>query len=168
VQSGQPLSFNPGNTSPLYLGPGEPSNSAWGRSGFKSSSKNLTGTGNWFNTGDWSTTTAVSASATGVVAGVTPNQFQIRTLPIRFTRLRADFLNQADIAMQRNFSLSRFYESASLQLRGDAINALNHPVYGGAGTNNTPVTDWTNASFGQITSQTNQPRIYQFEAFIRF
>ncbi len=168
VQSGQPLSFNPGNTSPLYLGPGAPSNSAWGRSGFKSSSKNLTGTGNWFNTADWSSTTAVSASATGVVAGVTPNQFQIRTLPVRFSRLRADFLNQADIAMQRNFSLSRFYESASLQLRGDAINALNHPVYGGAGTNNTPVTDWTNANFGQITSQTNQPRIYQFEAFIRF
>jgi len=90
------------------------------------------------------------------------NQYQIRKLPIRFDSLRADFLNQFDAAVQRNFSLSRFYESASLQFRLDMINAANHPVY------NTPSTDWTSATFGNITSQANQPRIYQFEAFIRF
>jgi hypothetical protein len=162
VQSGQPLSFNPASTSPLYIGPGYPTNAAWGRPGFKASSSDLTTTGNWFNKSYFSTTTAVTAGATGVVAGVTPNQYQVRNFPIRFTRLRADFLNQADVAIQRNFSLSRVYESASLQVRLDAINALNHPVY------NTPSTDWTNSTFGQITSQANQPRIYQFEAFIRF
>jgi Carboxypeptidase regulatory-like domain len=168
VQSGQPLSFNPSGTSPLYLGPGDPSNSAWGRPGFKASTTNLTTTGNWFNKADWSTTTAVLPTATGVVPGVVPNQFQVRTLGVRFDRLRADFLNQADVALQRNFSLSRLYEPASLQIRLDAINALNHPVYGGSGTNSNPVTDWTSSTFGQVTAQSNQPRIYQFEAFIRF
>ena len=84
-------------------------------------------------------------------------------MPIRFDSLRADFLNQFDAAVQRNFSLSRLYEPLSLQIRVDMINALNHPVY-----NCTPVTDWTSATFGNITSQANQPRIYQFEAFIRF
>jgi hypothetical protein len=168
VQSGQPLSFNPSTSGgPLYLGSGSPANSAWGRAGFKASSKNLTTTGNWFNKADWSTTTATSVTS-GVVAGVTPNAYQIRTLPIRFDSLRADFLNQFDAALQRNFSLSRLYESASLQFRIDMINVLNHPVYGGSGTNSNPVTDWTSATFGQVSAQENQPRIYQFEAFIRF
>jgi hypothetical protein len=163
VQSGQPLSFSPASTSPLYIGPGDPTNSAWGRPGFKTNSANLTVKGNWFNTADWSTTTSPTGSpTTGVFAGVTPNQYQIRTTPIRFTRLRADFLNQADLAIQRNFSLSRLYESASLQFRADAINAFNHPVY------NSPDTSWTSATFGNISSQANQPRIYQFEAFVRF
>ena len=169
VQSGQPLSFTPSSTSPLYLGPGDPSNSGWGRPGFKANSKDLTQQGNWFNTADWSTTTSPgSGITTGLYPHVTPNQYQLRTLPIRFDALRADFLHQFDAAVQRNFSLSRLYESASLQIRLDAINALNHPVYGGKGNNNTPITDWTSGTFGQVTAQTNQPRIYQFEAFIRF
>ncbi len=168
VQSGQPLSFNPStSTGPLYLGTGSPANSAWGRGGFKASSGNLTTTGTWFNKADWSTTTATTVTS-GVVAGVTPNAYQIRTLPIRFDSLRADFLNQADMAVQRNFSLARLYEPASLQFRVDAINIANHPVYGGSGTNSNPVTDWTSATFAQVTAQENQPRIYQFEAFLRF
>jgi hypothetical protein len=48
------------------------------------------------------------------------------------------------------------------------INVLNHPVYGGSGTNSYPVTDWTSSTFAEVTAQENQPRIYQFEAFIRF
>jgi hypothetical protein len=83
-------------------------------------------------------------------------------MPIRFDSLRADFMNQFDAAIQRNFALPRFGEATSLQFRADAINAANHPVY------NSPNTDWTNSVFGNITSQANQPRIYQFEAFIRF
>jgi hypothetical protein len=169
VQSGQPLSFNPGTTSPLYLGSGDPSGSAWGRPGFHANSNNLTTSGNWFNTANWSTKTSPTGSpTTGIFPGITPNQYQVRTLPIRFDALRADFLNQFDAAIQRDFSLSRLYESASIQVRVDAINALNHPVYGGSGTNSNPVTDWTSSTFGQVTAQTNQPRIYQFEAFIRF
>jgi Carboxypeptidase regulatory-like domain len=167
VQSGQPLSFNPStSTSPVYEGTGTPANSAWGRGGFRTSSNTLTTTGNWFDTSQWATKVAPSGS-TGVVTG-TPgsyyymNQYQVRQMPIRFDSLRADFLNQFDAAVQRDFSLSRLYESASLQFRVDMINAFNHPVY------NTPSTDWTASAFANITSQANQPRIYQFEAFIRF
>jgi Carboxypeptidase regulatory-like domain len=172
VQSGQPLSFNPGGlatsgtTSPLYLG-SNPVDSAWGRSGYKKSIASPTSAGNWFNTTNWVTTTSTTATS-GKIANVTPNQYQIRTFPIRFDGLRADFLNQVDAAVQRNFSLSRIYEPLVLQFRVDLINALNHPVYGGSGTNSNPVTDWTSSTFAEVTAQENQPRIYQFEAFIRF
>jgi hypothetical protein len=172
VQSGQPLSFNPGGlatsgtTSPLYLG-ANPVDSAWGRSAYKKSIPGPGSAGNWFNTANWVTTTSTTATS-GKIANVVPNQYQIRTFPIRFDGLRADFLNQFDAALQRNFSLSRIYEPLVLQFRVDMINVLNHPVYGGSGTNNNPVTDWTSSTFAEVTAQENQPRIYQFEAFIRF
>jgi hypothetical protein len=171
VQSGQPLSFNPaslatsGTSLPVYLG-ANPNDSAWGRSGYKKSITTASSAGNWFNTANWATTTSKATS--GQISGVYGNQYQIRALPIRFDGLRADFLNQFDAAVQRNFSLSRLYEPLALQFRVDMINVLNHPVYGSNGTNSNPVTDWTNTTFGEVTSQANQPRIYQFEAFVRF
>ena len=71
--------------------------------------------------------------------------------------------------LQQQLRCPRLYESASLQFRIDMINAAHPPrVYGGSGTNSNPVTDWTSATFGQVSAQENQPRIYQFEAFIRF
>jgi len=163
VQSGQPLSFNPSSsTGPVYESTGSPANARWGRGGFKSSN-NLT----WFNTSQWATKAAPKGS-TGVVPGTGPSSYyymspyQIRKMPIRFDSLRADFLNQFDGAVQRNFSLARFYAPATLQIRLDFINAANHPVY------SAPSTDWTSSTFGNITAQGNQPRIYQFEAFLRF
>ncbi|HEX5283517.1 MAG TPA: carboxypeptidase-like regulatory domain-containing protein [Bryocella sp.] len=165
VQSGQPLEFDPSTTLPVFLGSGGPGSSAWGRSGFKASSN-----GTWFDTSQWARTagTGTSGQLTG---GSTPfygSQYQIRTLPIRFDNLRSDFLNQLDGAVQRNFSLSKLYEPLAVQIRLDLINAMNHPVLGGSGPNHTVVTDWTSGTFGQVTAQENQPRIYQFEAFIRF
>lgn len=168
VQSGQPLEFDPaslqtsGTSLPVYTGPGNPGSAAWGRNGFKNSSN-----GTWFNTGYFATSTG-STSSTGLQPGLYGTQYQIRNFPIRFDNLRSDFLNQLDGAVQRNFSLSKLYEPLALQIRLDLINALNHPVLGGSGPNHTVVTDWTSSTFGQVTAQENQPRIYQFEAFIRF
>lgn len=164
VQSGQPLSFNPSSTLPVFLG-SNPASSSWGRSGYK---KSIAGSnaGLWFNPANWATTTSKATS--GQIAGSYGNQYQIRTLPIRFDGLRADFMNQFDGAVQRNFSLARVYEPLSLQFRLGVINVFNHPVYGGSGTNHTPVTDWTSSTFGEVTAQENQPRIYQFSAFLRF
>ncbi len=168
VQSGEPLEFDgpslqtSGTSLPVYLGPGTPVSSAWGRPGFKASS-----TRTWFNTANFATTTG-SSSSTGQQAGLYGTQYQIRTMPIRFDGLRGDFMNQLDAAVQRNFSLSKLYEPLALQFRMDLINAFNHPVYGGSGHNNMVVTDWTSSTFGQVTAQENQPRIYQFEAFVRF
>jgi hypothetical protein len=167
VQSGAPLSFNPStSSSPVYEGTGTPANSAWGRPGFKTSTNDLTKQGTWFNTALWAHTAGTGTTGQSVTnstgAYLYESPYQIRNLPIRFTKLRADFLNQFDAALQRDFALSRVYEPLSVQVRVDMINALNHPVY------NSPSTDWTSSSFGNITSQANQPRIYQFEAFIRF
>jgi hypothetical protein len=167
IQSGAPLSLNPSTSSiPLYYG-GNPAGSMWGKSGYIQNSKNLSSNGNWFDITKWGRTTPTGA--TGVQAGPNSNgvyyygnQYQLRTMPIRFNTFRADRLNQLDAAIQRNFSLARLYEAASLQFRFDLINALNHPVY------SAPSTDWTSSAFGQITSQGNSPRLYQFEAFVRF
>lgn len=166
VQSGQPLSFNPaslatsGTSLPVFLGSGDPSSMAWGRSGYKKSIVKAGSAGYWFNTAEIAVTTSKATS--GQIAGLYGNQYQIRKLPIRFDGLRADFLNQMDAAVQRNFNLSRVYEPLVLQFRVDLINAFNHPVY------SAPSTDWTSTTFGEITAQGNQPRIYQFEAFLRF
>jgi hypothetical protein len=168
VQSGQPLEFDPaslqtsGTTLPVYIGPGTPGSAAWGRQGFKNSSN-----GTWFNTDYFATSTGDPKGA-GLQPGQYGTQYQVRNLPIRFDTLRSDFLDQLDVAVQRNFSLSKLYEPLSLQIKVDMINALNHPVLGGSGPNHTVVTSWTSSTFGQVTAQENQPRIYQFEAFIRF
>jgi hypothetical protein len=73
--------------------------------------------------------------------------------------LRADNLNQFDAGVQRNFPVWR---EVQLQLRAEGINVLNHPVY------SAPNTDPTNNAFGTITSQANQPRVWQFSGFLRF
>jgi hypothetical protein len=166
VQSGQPLSFSPaslatsGTSLPVYLG-SNPADSAWGRSGYKKSVPSPGSAGTWFNTANWANKTG-SSTATGKLPGLYGNQYQVRTLPIRFSGLRADYLNQFDAAVQRNFALTRIWEPATLQFRFDFINVLNHPVF------SAPSTDWTSTTFGQITAQGNAPRIYQFEAFLRF
>jgi len=159
VQSGAPLSFNPSSSSsPVYTG-GDPVASAWGRAAYKNSIPAPGKAGAWFNTANWVRTTSAPASCTTVCPGVLPNAYQVRTFPIRFNGLRADFLNQLDAGVQRNFVI---YEQLQLQVRGEAINMLNHPVY------TAPSTDWTSSSFGQVTTQANQPRVYQFGAFLRF
>lgn len=163
VQSGQPLSFQPStSSSPLYLGSGSPGNANWGRAAYKHSIPGPGQSGYWFNTSNFVTNTAYTVT-TGqplpAANSAVPNQYQLRTFPIRFDNLRGDFLNQADIGVQRNFHL---YEALQMQFRGEAINVLNHPVY------TLPNTDWTNKAFGQIVSQANQPRVYQFSAFVRF
>lgn len=154
VQSGQPLNFNPSSTSPIYTG-NNPVDSAWGRAKYKSTIQPGKA-GYWFDKSKWISKTTCT---TGVCTDAVPNQYQIRTFPIRFTGLRSDFLNQFDLGVQRNFPVWR---EAQLQIRAEAINALNHPVY------SAPNTDWTSSSFAQITTQANQPRVYQFGAFVRF
>ncbi|MGH9665764.1 MAG: hypothetical protein ACRD9L_15165, partial [Bryobacteraceae bacterium] len=64
-----------------------------------------------------------------------------------------------DISVRREFKI---HENLSFQLQADAINWLNHVVFGSPGV------DTTSSSFGKITSQANGPRVVQFAARVTF
>ena len=166
IQSGAPLTFT---TNPVYLGSGTIGDAHFTRSQYKASLPGTPGgTGSWFNTSNFvsvngTTATNKLTTCTGANVTVCPTQlpgiYQIRTVGLRYNTLRGDNLNQADIGVQREFKV---WEIGSLQFRGEAINVLNHPVYA------LPLVDPTKSTFGQITAQANQPRVYQFAGFFRF
>jgi hypothetical protein len=65
----------------------------------------------------------------------------VRTFPLRLTGLRADGWNTWDLALFKEF---RFTEKLKLQLRAEAVDALNHAMF--AAPNNAPV----NTAFGTV------------------
>jgi hypothetical protein len=67
----------------------------------------------------------------------------LRTFPLRLTGLRADGWNNWDLSLYKTFS---FTERWKLQLRAEAVDALNHAHFGG------PNTGPTNTLFGQVTN----------------
>jgi Carboxypeptidase regulatory-like domain len=76
----------------------------------------------------------------------------IRTFPSRFSGFRGQNLNLWDLSVIKTFSIT---EGVKFQLRGEFLNAFNHPQFGN------PNTDPANANFGRVTSQTNLPRNVQ-------
>jgi len=76
----------------------------------------------------------------------------IRYFPTRIPGFRRQGLNLWDLSMIKNFSIS---ESVKFQLRGEFLNAFNHPQF------NDPNTDPTSSNFTKITSQNNLPRNVQ-------
>jgi hypothetical protein len=86
-------------------------------------------------------------------------QYHIRTFSTTFSNLRADGINQYDPSISKRFMMT---EKASLQIRVEAFNALNHPVFAA------PSTTATNAAFGQITATANRFRTIQLGARIVF
>jgi hypothetical protein len=172
IQSGQPLTFT-GND--VYYGT-NPGDSHWSRSSYKKTVKPGSGLGGyWFNPAQFLTSQStvpgvhtVTCPAyninTPTVNEVCPNAFpgtyQLRSFAPRYNTLRADHLNQTDVGVQRQFQL---WEIGTLQFRAEAINLFNHPVYSAPAS-----VDPTNTQFGQITSQANQPRVFQFAGFFRF
>jgi hypothetical protein len=67
----------------------------------------------------------------------------LRTFPLRLTGLRADGWNTWDLALFKNI---RFTEKVKMQLRAEAVDALNHAMF--AGPNTAPV----NTAFGTVTA----------------
>jgi hypothetical protein len=101
--------------------------------------------GRWFNT------------AAGFVLGSTQQidiNRQLRTFPLRFGFLRADNVNNYDLALIKN---TRVAEGKDIQFRAEGLNVLNHALFPA------PNTDPTSANFGQVTASTqaNYPRRLQ-------
>jgi len=78
--------------------------------------------------------------------------FNRRTFPSRLSGMRGQPLNLWDISLIKNFPFS---ETTRLQLRGEFLNAFNHPQF------NNPILDPTSSNFGKTTSQANLPRNVQ-------
>src|SRR5262249_29951047 len=76
----------------------------------------------------------------------------VRYFPSRFSNVRGDGLNNIDFSIIKQF---RITERISAQLRGEAFNLANRPLFAG------PETNPTNQNFGRSTGQDNQPRSVQ-------
>ncbi len=88
-------------------------------------------------------------------------QYHIRTFPTMISAFRMDGINQLDPSLLKRVS---FTEKAFLQLRFEAFNVLNHPVFPAPNT-----TVSSGNSFGTISgAQANRPRSIQLGARIVF
>ncbi len=67
-----------------------------------------------------------------------------RTLPLRFSNIRADGTNNWDLSLFKNF---RVTEKFKIQFRAESFNSLNHVQFAN------PVTGVTNTAFGTITGE---------------
>ncbi len=101
----------------------------------------------------------------GAFDTVAADQFQYhqRTFSTTFPNVRQDAINQWDVSLLKRFLITerRFFE-----LRGEAYNVVNHPVFGAPGQTSAqgPVVAATNSNFGLITFQDNRPRSLQIGA----
>jgi hypothetical protein len=79
-------------------------------------------------------------------------QYNLRTMPTRLANFRGAGLNNRDLSVSKNFTIT---ESVKVQLRGEMINAFNHPQF------SNPNVSPTSSNFAKITSQANLPRDIQ-------
>jgi hypothetical protein len=86
----------------------------------------------------------------------------IRTFPQRFDFLRGDTVNNVDLSVIKNATLSK---GRMLQFRFEALNALNHPLFPSPANNSlTP----TSVQFGSIVTSTQQNYARRTQATVKF
>jgi hypothetical protein len=109
----------------------------------------------WFNTG------VFTSLLTDPVANNSTPVNHLRTLPLRFTEVRRDSINNVDLSLIKNVTLRR---GLKLQLRAEFINVLDEPYFPA------PIVTPTSATFGQITAsnQSNYARRAQLGVKITF
>ena len=91
----------------------------------------------WFNTG------AFTSLLTDPVANNSTPVNHLRTLPMRFSDVRRDSINNLDLSVIKNV---RLQGARTLQLRAEFINVLNEPYFPA------PVVSPTSTTFGQVTA----------------
>jgi hypothetical protein len=102
----------------------------------------------WFNTAAGFNTVSAQQLASNV-----------RTFPLRLDSVRADNVSNLDLSIIKNASLGG---TKAVQLRIEAINALNHPLF--PGPNTTP----TAAAFGTISASTQNNYARRGQVTIKF
>jgi len=117
--------------------------------------------------GDWvdqyfanSSSCAAPASA-GCIFERTPN-FTLSNAPRAYGGLRTPQSFTTDLSLAKVISLARVREEMNLELRIEARNAFNHPVFG------TPDTTVDDPSFGQISYTSQGPREIQLAIKFNF
>ena len=86
-------------------------------------------------------------------------QFHQRTFATTFPSLRTDGTNDMNLSLMKDLRLG---ERTRVQIRAEAYNVVNHPVFGA------PNTQVNNSLFGFITSQANRPRTVQLMGRLTF
>jgi Carboxypeptidase regulatory-like domain/TonB dependent receptor len=96
------------------------------------------------------TSAQITAAQTAANTAATPVN-HLRTLPYRFSNVRIDPINNADLGLRKDIRLN---ETMKIQLRMEFLNAFNHPLFPGPIVNPaTGVTNQTlNSTFGQISA----------------
>jgi hypothetical protein len=157
IASGQPLTFN---NAGAILRPGKTFADI-----AKVSNKSYT---NWFNTAAFinnrTTADGGDADCTGPLSTTcytnTVLVSNLRTYPLRFNNVRQDYQNLLNVGALKKFRV--YKERVDMDIRAEAINALNHQVY----TN--PNTDPGSSSFGKLGGPGNAARILQFAVEAHF
>jgi hypothetical protein len=109
----------------------------------------------WFNTCSLNTNGVRQncADASQPVAFIQMQPFTLRTMSGVLPGIRAQVLPTVDLALFKSFQI---HERTKLQLRANAFNLANTPIFGG------PNTSFGSANFGVIgINQTNDPRIVE-------
>ncbi|HEX8188202.1 MAG TPA: carboxypeptidase-like regulatory domain-containing protein [Pyrinomonadaceae bacterium] len=83
----------------------------------------------------------------------------LRTVPTTLDNLRHMPFQSVNLSLTKNFKMG---EGRNLQIRGEALNAVNHPYFIDLSA------DPTNASFGRYSTQRNNPRDIQIGAKFTF
>jgi hypothetical protein len=98
----------------------------------------------WFNTSDFSQ----------------PANFTFGGAPRTITCVRQDLTNNLDLSLFKNFNI--VHEKIRAQIRAEAFNSLNHPIFSGPGVS------YGSTSFGLVSGQSNGARTIQLAAKILF
>jgi hypothetical protein len=89
-----------------------------------------------------------------------PNSYNLRNVPDRFAWLRMNDNMTTNLSIVKTFNVT---ERWKFNLRAEAFNLMNHPLYGA------PDTTFTNARFGMLpVGQQNFPRLVQVSAKVLF